>query len=78
MLLSVQILSHPEARELHGYDAIVVLTLLINYRKYEVRGSLTQLPCFHGSYVVVVLGIHSYVCVHVCLLMDSIFIWVVV
>ena len=34
--LSIQVLSNPESRELHGYDSVVVLTLLINYRKYEV------------------------------------------
>ena len=32
---SVQVLSSPEAREHHGYDATVVLTMLVNYRKYE-------------------------------------------
>ena len=30
-----QVLSSPEAREHHGYDATVVLTMLVNYRKYE-------------------------------------------
>ena len=35
--LSLQILSRADSRELHGYDAMAVLTLLINYRKYEVR-----------------------------------------
>lgn len=34
--LLIQVLSNPESRELHGYDSVVVLTLLINYRKYEV------------------------------------------
>lgn len=45
-----QVLSHPEARELHGYDSMVVLTLLINYRKYEVSTKTNT---------------HTYACVHV-------------
>ena len=28
-------MSGPEARDNHGYDAAVVLTVLTNYRKYE-------------------------------------------
>ena len=32
----LQILSVPDLREHHGYDSVIVLTLLINYRKYEV------------------------------------------
>lgn len=28
-------MSSPEARDHHGYDAAVVLTVLSNYRKYE-------------------------------------------
>ena len=32
----LEILSHPDAREQHGYDAAVVLALLVNYRKHEV------------------------------------------
>ncbi|XP_064382757.1 armadillo-like helical domain-containing protein 3 [Halichondria panicea] len=31
----MQVLSSPVWREAHGYDATVVLTLLVNYRKYE-------------------------------------------
>lgn len=31
----LEILSHPDAREQHGYDAAVVLALLVNYRKHE-------------------------------------------
>ena len=31
-----QILSVPEMRDHHGYDGVVVVTMLINYRKYEV------------------------------------------
>lgn len=32
----VAILSHPDSREHHGYDAAVALSLLVNYRKHEV------------------------------------------
>jgi len=31
----MQVMSGPEARDHHGYDAAVVLTVLSNYRKYE-------------------------------------------
>uniref|UniRef100_A0A8C4LNG1 Armadillo like helical domain containing 3 n=1 Tax=Equus asinus asinus TaxID=83772 RepID=A0A8C4LNG1_EQUAS len=36
----LQILSHPPSRREHGYDAVVLLALLVNYRKYEVNGPL--------------------------------------
>uniref|UniRef100_A0A8C9DTT3 Armadillo like helical domain containing 3 n=1 Tax=Prolemur simus TaxID=1328070 RepID=A0A8C9DTT3_PROSS len=36
----LQILSHPPSRREHGYDAVVLLALLVNYRKYEVSGPL--------------------------------------
>uniref|UniRef100_A0A452SVS4 Armadillo like helical domain containing 3 n=1 Tax=Ursus americanus TaxID=9643 RepID=A0A452SVS4_URSAM len=36
----LQILSHPPSRREHGYDAVVLLALLVNYRKYEVGGPL--------------------------------------
>ena len=32
-----QVLSHPDAREHHGYDAAVCLATLVNYRKHEVE-----------------------------------------
>ena len=37
------LLSGPLSREAHGYDATVVLTLLLNYRKYEV--SVSECVC---------------------------------
>lgn len=40
LCLLLQILSHPPSRREHGYDAVVLLALLVNYRKYEVGGSL--------------------------------------
>ncbi|GAB1302484.1 Armadillo-like helical domain-containing protein 3 [Apodemus speciosus] len=33
--LCMKILSHPPSRREHGHDAVVLLALLVNYRKYE-------------------------------------------
>lgn len=58
----MQVLSVPERRERHGYDAAVVLTLLVNYRKYEVSAQV----CIHmlGGGVWQVLRLHVCPCVH--------------
>lgn len=44
----LQILGNPESRSSHGHDAILLLTLLVQYRKYEVRGAY-QTPLSHFS-----------------------------
>ena len=33
----LEVFSHPDARDHHGYDAAVALALLVNYRKHEVK-----------------------------------------
>ena len=43
----VQVLGSPAARISLGHDAILLLTLLVQYRKYEVRAA-----CFYRVFVV--------------------------
>lgn len=50
LCLLLQILSHPPSRREHGYDAVVLLALLVNYRKYEVRGSLVY-SCYFRNHL---------------------------
>uniref|UniRef100_A0A8C4LFL8 Armadillo like helical domain containing 3 n=1 Tax=Equus asinus asinus TaxID=83772 RepID=A0A8C4LFL8_EQUAS len=45
----LQILSHPPSRREHGYDAVVLLALLVNYRKYEVNGQYKDKEEEHQS-----------------------------
>lgn len=43
-------MSHPPSRREHGYDAVVLLALLVNYRKYEVGGSLVY-SCYFRNHL---------------------------
>ena len=65
----MQILSHPDAREHHGYDAAVCLATLVNYRKHEVEIGhylwCEMLPFFSFNVCVCVDGQFS-VCVFSC------------